>query len=93
MKAYAVRCLGVYFLVYAITHAKAKGAVARMVTNADIDPRRAYGTLRCRRWLAMDRTSPPPSTVQEWGAPGDGRAYETGVRIEAPEPFAGAFYA
>ena len=92
MKAYAVRCFGVYFLVYDATHAKAKGAVARLATNADIDPRRAYGTLRCRRWSAMDRTSPSPIAVQEWGAPGE-RDPETGARIETPEPFTGAPYA
>lgn len=92
MKAYAVRCLGVYFLVYDATHAKAKGIVTRLATNADISPRRAYGTLWCRRWPAMDRASPPPAAVQEWGIPGE-RDYETGIRIEMPEPFAGVPHA
>lgn len=87
MKAFAVQCVGVYFVVYADTHAKAKGVIASMATGADIDPRRAYGTLRCRRWPQFDMDA-PARPVYEWGVPGT-RDCETGSYIEMPCPFKG----
>lgn len=76
MKAYAVNMEGHYWLAYAPNATAAKGLVI---------VRCGFYRMWCRRWPELDRTDDRVA-LYEWGYPGS-RDYETGVRIETPEPF------
>ena len=89
MKAYAVCLEGHYWLVYAPTAAQAKGRIITAARSAcgQAHVQRIFGSLRCRRWQALDKETDTVS-VSAWGFPGE-RDYETGLRIAMPDPFAG----
>lgn len=82
MKAYAVHLNGCYWLAYAPTADRAKGLVLQRVERAY---RPTIRTLRCRRWADLD-SSDDRARLEPWGVPGT-RDWETGTRIELPEPF------
>jgi len=70
---------GCYWLVYAPTAGKAKGAILAR------NHQRTFQAIQCRRWRILDHEY-TTAAVMEWGYPGM-RDQETGAYISTPEPF------
>lgn len=80
-RAYCVRWNDEYWLIYAPSPARAKGAIIRA---APASYRPSFRSLGCRRWPAMDEAG--GAALMPLGMPGT-RDAETGAWIAMPAPW------